>query len=304
MRGLVANDFVVYFGEKFFLYYKIFTSFSHFSRGHHAWVPFSFSSRITSGRDLCSGGRDWWRPVWLCWRWIWIRVRMLLLQYNCCGWRPHIHNVLWEHNNSYQRRKHCLMIWWILTNRTRIPILCCGTAAYKRDASKSSNNIFGNLRTRVKTALDIDQFALFNCEAMIIMCRYLHNVPVTLLTRFSKSSTNTGLVWALPCLSISISVRANVEIHWENKYPKANSAYFYTSTATFPSVCVDNNVWNMVWRRGEQEGDQWGEDIKCLMISECDCSQSGPRPPSVECSAVKRSIGFTIGFHNHGEGPY
>ena len=60
----------------------------------------------------------------------------------------------------------------------------------------------------------------------------------------------------------------------------------------------------MVWRRGEQEGDQWGEDIKCLMISECDCSQSGPRPPSVECSAVKRSIGFTICFHNHGEGPY
>ena len=24
----------------------------------------------------------------------------------------------------------------------------------------------------------------------------------------------------------------------------------------------------------------------------------------VLCSAVKRSIGFTIGFHNHGEGPY
>ena len=25
---------------------------------------------------------------------------------------------------------------------------------------------------------------------------------------------------------------------------------------------------------------------------------------SVVPSAVKRSIGFTIGFHNHGEGPY
>ena len=24
----------------------------------------------------------------------------------------------------------------------------------------------------------------------------------------------------------------------------------------------------------------------------------------VSCSAVKRSIGSTIGFHNHGEGPY
>ena len=35
-----------------------------------------------------------------------------------------------------------------------------------------------------------------------------------------------------------------------------------------------------------------------------------PRPDkillrfSVFASAVKRSIGFTIGFHNHGEGPY
>ena len=155
------------------LYFQISSSYILFS---------IFLSLIVWYRDLCSGGRDWWRPVWLCWRWIWIRVRMLLLQYNCCGWRPHIHNVLWEHNNSYQRRKHCLMIWWILTNRTRIPILCCCSAAYRRDASKSSNYIFGNLRTRVKTALDIDQFALFNCEAMIIMCRYLHNVPITLLT--------------------------------------------------------------------------------------------------------------------------
>ena len=30
----------------------------------------------------------------------------------------------------------------------------------------------------------------------------------------------------------------------------------------------------------------------------------GLSSPSQIISAVKRSIGFTIGFHNHGEGPY
>ena len=34
------------------------------------------------------------------------------------------------------------------------------------------------------------------------------------------------------------------------------------------------------------------------------CSQSVGAVSSVICGAVKRSIGSTIGFHNHREGPY
>ena len=48
-------------------------------------------------------------------------------------------------------------------------------------------------------------------------------------------------------------------------------------------------------------------EVKLAQVPRVNVGQGGapPRPqPCISSSAVKRSIGFTIGFHNHGEGPY
>ena len=46
-----------------------------------------------------------------------------------------------------------------------------------------------------------------------------------------------------------------------------------------------------------------GQGSQALIITE-DTVTSGDHSANVVTSAVKRSIGSTIGFHNHGEGPY
>ena len=43
---------------------------------------------------------------------------------------------------------------------------------------------------------------------------------------------------------------------------------------------------------------------ECQDLVRKQCRPSTRSVFSVKISAVKRSIGFTIGFHNHGEGPY
>ena len=51
--------------------------------------------------------------------------------------------------------------------------------------------------------------------------------------------------------------------------------------------------------RGDPAGAHW--DIVTKSPRQRDAP---PLSQSDDTSAVKRSIGFTTGFHNHGEGPY